>query len=684
MSGANVISVIILLAIIIAIGVYLLHWLYRHSSKDLSFVRTGLGGEKVVMGGGALVLPIVHEITEVSMKTLRIEIRRAMEKSLITKNRMRIEVIVEFFVRVIPTAEAVSAAARTVGNRTMDPDGLRDLVQGRFVDAMGAVAARMAMEEIHENRSEYITGVKDLVSDTLTANGLELEAVSLTRLDQADIKLFNPSNAFDAEGLTRLTEEIQNRNKKRNDIEKDTMIAIRSKDLDSEKLALSIDQDSEYARLNQEREIAMRRAQQRAEIELEKTDREREIDEAQLQSKEQIEKARFKLERSIDAERIRQQQEAEALEIQRQAEIELETTNRERETKEAKIHSQEQIEKARFQLERLVDAERIRQQQEAEALGIRRRAEIDLETTNRERETQEAQIHSQEQIEKARFQLERLVDAERIRQQQEAESLEIQLRRTLELEEQERAIAIALKSKEQSEAQTAAERARAEAVKAQEKVITLRESEIAERRKLIELLEASQQAEREAIKIKTAAAAELVAAGDRAKAQITAADAAQHRYAIDAEGKRKLNDSENMRSDNSRRSALQQELIKLMPTIIRESVKPMENIESIKILQVDGLPGLSSPSTAGDGNDKSGTSDSSGPQSGSLADNVVNSALRYRTQIPFVEGLLREIGMPISPSSGGGGLTIFPVGEDSLPADSDKSGSTEAKKNGQK
>lgn len=574
MSGADVISVIILLAIIIAIGVYLLHWLYRHSSKDLSFVRTGFGGEKVVMGGGALVLPIVHEITEVSMKTLCIEIRRAMEKSLITKNRMRIEVIVEFFVRVSPTAEAVSVAARTVGNRTVDPEGLRELVQGRFIDAMGAVAARTTMEEIHENRSEYITGVKDLVADTLTANGLELEAVSLTRLDQADIKLFNPSNAFDAEGLTRLTEEIQNRKKKRNDIEQDTMIAIRAKNLDSEKLALSIDQESEYARLNQEREIAMRRAQQRAEIELEKTDREREIQEAQNQSQEQIEKARFKLERSVDAERVRKQQ--------------------------------------------------------------------------------------------------------------ESESLEIQLRKMLELEEQERAIAIALKSKEQSEAQTAAEEAHGETVKAQEKVITLRESEIAERRKLIELLEASQQVEREAIKIKTRAAAELVAAGDRAKAQITAADADQHSYAIDAEGRRKLNDAENMRSDTSRRNALQEELIKLMPTIIRESVKPMENIESIKILQVDGLPGLSGISTGGDGDDNSGTSDGGGPRSGSLADNVVNAALRYRTQIPFVEGLLREIGIPINPSSGGGGVTIFPVGEDSLPTDPDKSGSARDKKNRRK
>ena len=160
MNGADIIAIIILATIVIAIVVYLLHWLYRHSSKDLSFVRTGFGGEKVVMGGGALVLPIVHDVTEVSMNTLRIEVRRAGEKSLITRNRMRIEVIVEFFLRVIPTPEAVATAARTLGNRTLDPESLRDLVQGRFVDAMGAIAAQMTMEEIHEHRADYIRGVR--------------------------------------------------------------------------------------------------------------------------------------------------------------------------------------------------------------------------------------------------------------------------------------------------------------------------------------------------------------------------------------------------------------------------------------------------------------------------------------------------------------------------------------------
>ncbi len=57
MTGADAFAILILLTIVVAVVVYLLHWLYRHSSKDQSFVRTGSGGERVVMGGGALVIP---------------------------------------------------------------------------------------------------------------------------------------------------------------------------------------------------------------------------------------------------------------------------------------------------------------------------------------------------------------------------------------------------------------------------------------------------------------------------------------------------------------------------------------------------------------------------------------------------------------------------------------------------
>lgn len=520
MNGANIIAIIILAAIVIAVLAYLLHWLYRHSTKDVSFVRTGFMGEKIVMGGGALVLPIVHDLTEVNMNTLRLEVLRKREKSLITKNRMRIELEVEFYVRVVPTIEAVATAARTLGNRTMNPESLRDLIQGRFVDAMGAVAASMDMEEIHEHRSEFINKIRDEVADSLTLNGLELETVSLTTLDQADISLFNPSNAFDAEGLTRLTEEIEKRKKKRNDIEQDTMIAVKKKNLEAEKMALDIERESEYARLAEDSEVAIRRAEQKAEVELMNAAKEREIEIARLKERETVEANRIKMEQSL-----------EAIEIKRQ-----------------------------------------------EALAI---------------------------------------------------------------EEQQREIAISEKSKERSLAQSEAEKARATMLEETEKAQTVRDTEIANRKKAIDLIAASQEAERKAITIKLNAEAEKTAAKDLADADAIAVKALKERLTVESEGKRALNEAENLRSDASRKSALHQRLVENLPEIIRESVKPVENIDEIKIVHVEGLPGLASGGKDGEA-DEGGTRPSGG---GNLADQAVNSALRYRSQAPFVDSLLGEIGM---------------------------------------
>ena len=102
--------------------------LYRRASKEVSFVRTGFGGEKVIMNGGAMVLPVLHEIIPVNMNTLRLEVRRAAQQALITRDRMRVDVMAEFYVRVKPSAESIATAAQTLGMKTMSPDELKDLV----------------------------------------------------------------------------------------------------------------------------------------------------------------------------------------------------------------------------------------------------------------------------------------------------------------------------------------------------------------------------------------------------------------------------------------------------------------------------------------------------------------------------------------------------------------------------
>ena len=525
---------LIAFAVVLAIGVWLLHWLYLRSSKERAFVRTGMGGQKVVLDGGAFVLPIVHDVIPVNMNTLRLEVSRGRDKALITKDRMRVDVIAEFYVRVAAHPDAVAAAAQTLGLRTMEPDQLKELVEGKFVDALRTAAAEMTMEELHEKRGMYVKRVRDSVAEDLTKNGLELEAASLTQLDQTGMEFFNPSNAFDAEGLTRLTEQIEHRKKQRNDVEQDTLIAIRNKNLEAEKLSLEIDRESEYARLTQQREVEIARARQRSEVTTERAQREQAAEGAQIVAKQTIDAARIRSEQSIEQERIGKERAIQTSEIER--------------------------------------------------------------------------------------------------------------RTAMELAEQQRAIAIARESKTQSEAQAEAETARALAVSAEEKVFTAREVEMAERKKAIELIGAAQIAERDALRLTSAALAEKNASADRGAAVRAQAEAdadadkiksmaMRVRAEIEAEGLRLMNEAHNMLTPEARMSALRMRLVEKAEAIIRESVKPMERIEGIKILHVDGLGG----SGGANGHDGGG--------GGNFADGVVNSALRFRAQAPLVDQLLREIGI---------------------------------------
>jgi uncharacterized membrane protein YqiK len=121
------------------------------------------------------------------MNTLRLEVKRAADQALITRDRMRVDVMAEFYVRVKPTAESIAQRPkRWVKNHVSS--GTQRLVEGKFVDSLRAVAAEMAMEELHEKRVDFVQKVQQVVSEDLFKNGLELETVSLTGLDQTSFK----------------------------------------------------------------------------------------------------------------------------------------------------------------------------------------------------------------------------------------------------------------------------------------------------------------------------------------------------------------------------------------------------------------------------------------------------------------------------------------------------------------
>src|SRR3712207_57284 len=182
--------------------------LYRRATKEIGFVRTGFGGEKVVINGGALVLPVLHETMPVNLNNVRLAVERKNNDALITLDRLRIDVKAEFYVRVRPDRESIAIAAQTLGLRTMQPENLKELIEGKFVDALRSVAAGMTMAQLHEQRSEFVQKVQQVSSADLAMNGLELESVSLTGLDQTSIEHFNANNAFDEIGRASCRERV--------------------------------------------------------------------------------------------------------------------------------------------------------------------------------------------------------------------------------------------------------------------------------------------------------------------------------------------------------------------------------------------------------------------------------------------------------------------------------------------
>jgi uncharacterized membrane protein YqiK len=251
----SVLVAIVVAVLLIAIVVTFLNRFYRKSTRDVALVRTGFGGQRIIISGGCVALPFLHRIEEVNMRTLRIEVRRASEKSLITEDRMRVDVEFEFYVRVLPTSEGIATAAQALGAKSLNPEGLRNLLEGRFIDAIQAVAGRQTMDALHEDRAGFARQIGEQLRDNLSQNGILLDSVSLTRLDQSAFSAFDENNAFNAVGMRKLAEIIAVNKKKRAEIEADADTSVRQTQLDATKRRLLLSLEEEQAQIGQRLEI---------------------------------------------------------------------------------------------------------------------------------------------------------------------------------------------------------------------------------------------------------------------------------------------------------------------------------------------------------------------------------------------------------------------------------------------
>lgn len=297
---------VIILAGLLVMG-FVLTRLYRRATKERAFVRTGMGGEKIILNGGAIILPVFHEVIEVGLNTLKLTVARRNEGAMISKDRLRVNVIADFYVRVKPDASSVSTAAQTLGTKTLSPDNLRELIEAKLIDGLRSVAAGMDMEEMHEKRADFVQKVQQTVSQDLEKNGLELESVSLTDLDQTPLEHFNDSNAFDAVGRAKIIEIVERKKFETNQIQANNRVLIAETDRDATEKELIIRQNVEFAELAQQREVEIKRADQEADIAQRRAEAKRESEAVRIATERDTQRTEIEARRDLEvAEQDRQ------------------------------------------------------------------------------------------------------------------------------------------------------------------------------------------------------------------------------------------------------------------------------------------------------------------------------------------------------------------------------------------
>lgn len=312
---------IILALLVLAAAVVLAAVFYRRATNEVALVKTGVGGRKVIIDGGTIAIPYFHEITPVNMQTLRMTVSRSGDASLITQDRLRVDVGAEFYASVIPTDDAISRVAQTLGKRVFQPDQLKALIDGMMIDALRSVAAQMTMDELHENRSSFVRQVREALTDTLANYGLQLDSVSLAALDQTPFAALDENNAFNAVGMRKLAEVIAKSKKERAEIQSDSDVSVARAAMDAQRRKLEIDLEQRRAEIAQTQEVETLLAAQLAEVAARKADSERAAAQARIRMEQDIEEADIAKAQAVRAAEIAQSRALEMAERDRLIQI---------------------------------------------------------------------------------------------------------------------------------------------------------------------------------------------------------------------------------------------------------------------------------------------------------------------------------------------------------------------------
>ncbi len=384
-------GILILTALIVTITK-----LYRKTSANEAFVRTGMGGSKVILDGGTMVVPVVHKLVNVSLETMKLEVERKGADALITKDNLRVDVKAEFYIKVQANSEDILNAARSLGEKSVEAASVGKLVFEKLVSALRSVAATKELIELHSKRDEFASAVQEIVRKDLRENGLSLESVTISRLDQTDQTLLRDDNIFDAQGKKKITEITQSALVERNKIEREAEQAITGKNVVTTQQILNM----QKAQAEAEAQQALELAKIRSAADREKQEFQIQQDQVLIQRAQEKEKIQILKEQAIataDREReiaiaVKDTERQKVEKLALEAEAEREKASQQIVTVQVTAEAEREASKKLIAAKQTIEQERIKNQTQAdvvaytqikEAEGKRNAADLEAEARMR-------------------------------------------------------------------------------------------------------------------------------------------------------------------------------------------------------------------------------------------------------------------------------------------------------------
>jgi uncharacterized membrane protein YqiK len=351
------------LIVLLLLSVWAYTRVYTITPNNEAFVRTGgvfVKRKTVILNGGCVVLPGFHELTRVPLREISIDVERTGKLAVRTRDYLRADMRVTFYVCINATEEDVlTAAARLSQGNKITPEDIKNALEKRADDAIRAAAKTKSLAEIDSDKLGFAQEVLNLVQQDLNKVGLTLNNIAISEIQESDT--YDTNNFFDAQGVRLRTETIQRSIQQKREVELATQVAIEQKELDARKRSLYIEQEKEAARLEQQLQVEALKAQ-----------REREIQEAKERETAATQRTKILQQKSVEEEEIRRQLSIKQSQID--ADIELEERNKQ--LKVAKALQQQESEVAEINRKKIVDASQLEAQvQVAEAEQLARLAQ---------------------------------------------------------------------------------------------------------------------------------------------------------------------------------------------------------------------------------------------------------------------------------------------------------------------